>query len=135
MKTLLELATAPIVAWLGLLWLCSAYLQGGLDKLRDFSGAVAEMRSFGLSPPAPWAVCIITLELGAPLLVLSGWQRWAGALALGGFTLLANLMAARYWAVPPRERQRFRNAFFEHWGLVGGFVLVAWFDLGGAHVG
>lgn len=132
----LALITSPVVAWLGLLWLCSAYLQGGVEKLRDFAGAVAEMRSFGLSPPAPWAVLIIMLELVAPLLVLSGWHRWAGALALGGFTLLANLMMAlRYWSVPPRERQRYRNTLFEHWGLVGAFLLVAWFDLGGAHVG
>jgi uncharacterized membrane protein YphA (DoxX/SURF4 family) len=135
MKTLHEMLTAPVVAWLGLLWLCSAYLQGGFDKLRDFEGAVAEMRSFGLAPAAPWAVCIILLELAAPVLVLTGWYRWAGALALGGFTLLANLLAGRWWTVPPRERQRFRNAFFEHWGLVGAFLLVAWFDLGGAHVG
>jgi hypothetical protein len=21
------------------------------------------------------------------------------------------------------------NSFFEHWGLIGGFVLVAWYDL------
>jgi hypothetical protein len=25
------------------------------------------------------------------------------------------------------------NAFFEHWGLVGGFLLVAWHDLRERH--
>jgi hypothetical protein len=26
------------------------------------------------------------------------------------------------------------NSFFEHWGLAGGFLLVAWHDLGGRDV-
>jgi uncharacterized membrane protein YphA (DoxX/SURF4 family) len=135
MNALLAAITHPAVAWLALLLLCSAYLQGAFDKLRDFRAAVAEMRGFGLRPAAPWAVGVITLEFGASVLVLSGWQRWLGALALAGFTLLANLLADRFWAVPRRERQRVANAFFEHMGLAGAFVLVAWIDLKGLHVG
>ena len=132
------LFTQPWVAWLGLLFLCGAYLQGAFDKLRDFPGAVAEMRQFGLAPAAPFAAGTIALEFAASALVLSGHYRWLGALALAGFTalatLLANVVASRFWTLPRPQRTSAANGFFEHWGLVGGFLLVAWFDLKGLHV-
>lgn len=124
-------ATAPWVQSLALLCLCAAYLQGGVDKARNFSGAVAEMRHFGLAPAAPIAVGTIALQLGASALVVSGWYRWAGALALAGFTVMAAFLADSFWTQAQPERQRSANAFFEHWGLAGGMLLVAWHDLGG----
>ncbi len=124
-------ATEPWVQSLALLCLCAAYLQGGWDKARNFRGAVAEMRHFGLAPAAPIAVATIALQLGASALIVSGWYRWAGALALAGFTAIAAFLADRFWTLAPPERQRSANAFFEHWGLVGGMLLVAWHDLGG----
>ena len=39
-------------------------------------------------------------------------------------------MLAGFWNLPPgHERFMAANAFFEHLGLVGGFILVAWYDL------
>jgi uncharacterized membrane protein YphA (DoxX/SURF4 family) len=114
---------------LALLALCAAYLQGGLDKALDFPAAVAEMQHFGLVPAAPMALVTIVVELGASALILSGIHRWAGALVLAGFTLCATFVANRFWEVAPPERLMAANSFFEHIGLVGGFVLVAWFDL------
>jgi len=126
-----EWLTSPWVHWAALLCLCSAYLQGPFDKVRDFPGAIAEMQHFGLRPAAPFAVATIGFELLCCALILSGWHRWAGALGLAGFTVAANFMADRFWSLQPPERVRVANAFFEHWGLAGGFLLVAWFDLGG----
>ncbi|WP_110647523.1 DoxX family membrane protein [Salinicola peritrichatus] len=118
---------ARFVAYLGL---CAAYLQGGLVKLSDFPGAIGEMHHFGLSPAPLFAVLVITLELGASAMVLSGRLRWLGALGLAGFTLLATGLALRFWELPAgQERFMAANAFFEHLGLVGGFLLVAWLDL------
>ena len=115
--------------WIALLLLCAAYLQGGLVKLFDFSSAVAEMQHFGLSPAAPMAAATIALELGASAMILSGFWRWLGALALAAFTLAATFLANRFWAAPPDAQFMMANAFFEHLGLVGGFLLVAWHDL------
>ena len=115
--------------WIALLLLCAAYLQGGLVKLFAFSGAVAEMRHFGLSPAAPLAAATIALELGASAMILLGRWRWLGALALAAFTLAATFMANSFWNAPPEARFMMENAFFEHLGLVGGFLLVAWDDL------
>ena len=119
----------PALRWIALLLLCAAYLQGGFNKAVDFNAAIAEMNHFGLSPAAPLAVAVIVLELGASALILTGFLRWLGALALGGFTLLATFVALRFWEMPQPERFMAANSFFEHLGLVGGFLLVAWHDL------
>lgn len=117
------------VRWLALLALCGAYIQGGLVKLLDFAGAQAEMAHFGLHPTALMAGAVIVLELGASALILSGRLRWLGALALALFTAVAALMANRYWEAPADARFMAMNAFYEHLGLAGAFVLVAWHDL------
>ncbi len=114
------------IAYLGL---CAAYLQGGIVKLTDFPEAIAEMNHFGLTPAPLFAVLVIVLELGASLMILTGRLRWLGALGLAGFTLLATGIALRYWELPAgHERFMAANSFFEHLGLVGGFLLVAWLD-------
>lgn len=128
--------SAPVVPFsvirgLALLALCAAYLQGGVVKLFDFAGAIAEMQHFGLSPAAPMAAAVIVLELGASALILSGRFRWAGALALALFTFSANFMANAFWLASGPERAMLMNGFFEHIGLVGAFVYVAWYDLKG----
>ena len=116
--------------WLAYLGLCAAYLQGGFNKLTDFSGAVAEMNHFGLSPAPVLAALVIALELGASAMVLSGRLRWLGALLLAGFTAMATWVALRYWQLPVGpERFGAANSFYEHLGLIGGFLLVAWLDL------
>ncbi len=122
--------TTPVLRWVALLLLCAAYLQGGLQKAFDFPAAVAEMNHFGLSPAVPVAIAVIVLELGAAAMILTGRLRWLGALALAGFTLMATFVALRFWQMPVgQERFMAANSFFEHLGLVGGFLLVAWLDL------
>jgi len=117
------------IRWLALLGLCAAYLQGGLNKAIDLPGAIAEMAQFGIAPAAPAAIAVILLELGASVLILAGIWRWLGALALAGFTLMATALALRFWEMAPPDRFGAANAFFEHLGLAGGFLLVAWHDL------
>jgi uncharacterized membrane protein YphA (DoxX/SURF4 family) len=121
--------THPIIQFIALLGLCAAYLQGGIDKLLDFGAAVSEVQHFGLTPAVPVAIATIVTELVAPALILSGVYRWFGAFWLAGFTLVATLVANRFWALPMPERFMVENSFFEHLGLVGGFLLVAWHDL------
>jgi uncharacterized membrane protein YphA (DoxX/SURF4 family) len=126
---LAALLTAPAVRWIALLLLCGAYLQGGIDKALDFSSALDEMAHFGLAPAAPLAIATILLELGASALILSGFYRWLGALGLAAFTLAASFLANHFWTMSGPERFAMENAFFEHLGLVGAFLLVAWHDL------
>jgi uncharacterized membrane protein YphA (DoxX/SURF4 family) len=117
------------VYWTCLLLLCSAYLQGGLEKALDLPAATAEMRHFGIEPAGLLALLTIVGELGGAALVLSGKLRWAGAGYLALFTLLANFVANRFWELTGMERTMAENGFFEHLGLAGAFLLVAYLDL------
>jgi uncharacterized membrane protein YphA (DoxX/SURF4 family) len=121
---------APATRTIALLALCAAYIQGPLTKIFDFNGALAEMEHFGLYPTAFFAVAVIVFELAASAMVVCGFLRWAGALALSGFTLIATFIALRFWEMAPgMERMMATNAFFEHLGLAGAFVIVAAIDL------
>jgi uncharacterized membrane protein YphA (DoxX/SURF4 family) len=42
---------------------------------------------------------------------------------------MATFIANRYWEMAGAERFMAANSFFEHLGLIGGFVLIAWYDL------
>jgi uncharacterized membrane protein YphA (DoxX/SURF4 family) len=118
-----------LVRWIALLGLCAAYLQGSLTKLFDFNSAIGEMNHFGLSPAPLFAVLVIAFELVASAMILTGFWRWLGALGLAGFTVLATFVAQRFWEMPlGQDRMMATNAFFEHLGLTGGFLLVAWVD-------
>ncbi|PWC31196.1 DoxX family protein [Azospirillum sp. TSO35-2] len=113
-------------AWfLARLALVGAYLLGGLVKLGDWPGAVAEQAHFGLHPPALWAALTILVELLGALLILLDRAVWLGAGMLGVFTMLAAVIANGFWAMEGPERFMATNAFFEHLGLAGGFVLAA----------
>ncbi len=119
----------PQTAVLARLALVSAYLLGAVVKTVDFPGAVAEQAHFGMAPPAFWAVVTIAVEIVGPLLILTRRWLWLGAGMLGVFTLLAAIKANAFWAMPAgQDRFMAMNAFVEHIGLIGGFVLVALLD-------
>ena len=128
-KPILTRLATPSLRWICLLLICAAYLQGGINKLMDFQSAIGEMQHFGLSPPGPMAALVIAGELGASLMILSGFYRWLGAGYLAVFTLMATLLANRYWEIAGPERFMAANGFYEHLGLAGAFLLVAWHDL------
>ncbi|CAN7627050.1 DoxX family protein [Rhizobium sp. LjRoot98] len=129
-QRLAGIAAAPLTRTLALLALCAAYIQGPLTKLFDFQGAIGEMEHFGLHPAAFVGVSVIVFELTASAMIVSGFLRWLGALALAVFTLLATFIALRFWEMPSGvERMMATNAFFEHIGLAGAFVIVAIIDL------
>ncbi|MFS2151199.1 DoxX family protein [Rhizobium sp. Rhizsp42] len=129
-RLLADVASAPAVRTAALLALCAAYIQGPLTKIFDFGGAVAEMEHFGLSPAPVFAVVVIAFELTASAMMVSGKLRWMGALALAGFTILATFIALRFWELPAgMDRMMATNAFFEHLGLAGAFILVTIFDI------
>lgn len=132
-RVIYPFAAMPAVRFIALLALCAAYVQGGLEKLLDFDNAVAEAQHFGLPYAPVIAAATIVTELAGSALVLSGVHRWLGSLWLAAFTLIATFVANRFWEIAQPNRFMVENAFFEHLGLVGAFLLVAWYDLRQRH--
>jgi len=105
--------------------LTSAYFLGGVTKLANFKGAVAEQVRFGLRPGWLWAVLAIAVELLAPILLVSGRLVWLAAGALGVLTAISAWVADDFWNRQGPERLATMNTFFEHMGLIAGLALVA----------
>jgi len=124
-----RLMESPATRVIALTALCAAYLQGGLEKAADFGAAIEEARNFGLPFAAVAAAATIVTELAGSALIITGYYRWLGALWLAAFTLAATFVANRFWELAPPARFMVENSFFEHVGLIGGFLLVAWLDL------
>ena len=104
--------------------LASAYLIGGIQKLVDFPGAVAEQAHFGLQPAWLWAAAAVIVEIGGSVLVIFGRWLWLGAGGLGVLTAVAMLTANNFWAMAGHDRFMAVNTFFEHLGLIAGLILV-----------
>ncbi|MET3667236.1 DoxX family protein [Caulobacter sp. 1776] len=122
----LDLSPTAHIARLALV---SAYLLGAVVKVADFPGAVAEQAHFGMNPPAFWAALTIAVEVIGPVLILTRRWLWLGAGMLGVFTLLAAFRANAFWTMAAgHDRFVATNAFVEHIGLIGGFILVALLD-------
>ena len=118
---------AAILSWPWLLpisrvALVSAFVIGGIQKLVDFPGAVAEQAHFGLQPAWLWASAAILVELGGSALLIIGRWLWLGAGGLGVLTAIAMLAANDFWAQTGHDRFLAVNAFFEHLGLIAGLV-------------
>jgi uncharacterized membrane protein YphA (DoxX/SURF4 family) len=105
--------------------LTSAYLIGGMQKLIDFPAAVAEQAHFGLQPAWLWAGATIIVELVGSAVVIIGRWVWLGAGGLGVLTAVAMFAANNFWTMTGHEQFMALNGFFEHLGLIAGFVLVA----------
>jgi uncharacterized membrane protein YphA (DoxX/SURF4 family) len=121
---------AAILSWPALLpisriALVSAFLIGGINKLMDFPGAIAEQAQFGLQPARLWAAAAVVVELAGCLLIIFGQWVWLGAGGLGVLTAIAMFAANDFWAKTGRERLVALNDFFEHLGLIAGLVLVS----------
>lgn len=117
---------APAFQVLARVALTCAYWWGGIAKLLDYPGALAEARHFGLEPAGLVVVATIAVELGASILLIAGRFAWLAAGVLGVFTALATLIAHRFWTIDdPMERFHSLNTFLEHVGLIGGLALAA----------
>ena len=78
-----------------------------------------------MRPGALWAILTIAIQVVGSFIILSGRLIWLGAGMLGGFTVTTTVIAHRFWDLSGQSAFQARNEFFEHYGLVAGFVMVA----------
>ena len=100
------------------------FLAGGLAKIIDWQGGVAEMQQTGLEPAWAFNLAVVLVELGGSALIILDRKTWLGAGALGVFTLFATLMAHRFWELTGPARNMEMNTFLEHATICAAFIFV-----------
>lgn len=99
------------------------YWVAGLNRLVDFHGAMTATARIGLHPAWAFTTLVITIEIGAPLLVMSDRWAWLGAGVLAMFTILAALLAHRFWDGDRPHGGEEIAGFLQQVALAAAFIL------------
>jgi putative oxidoreductase len=111
---------------IGRVALGAIFLQSGFGKLTNLGGFTAGLEERGVPMASILGPVGAAVEFFAGLAVLIGAWTPLAAILLVGFTVVATLIAHRYWDVPDSERMMQRIQFMKNLSIVGGLlVLVA----------
>ena len=117
--------TSPTVESAARFALASPFVVSGIAKLLDFNGTSNEIAALGLRPPLFLAMLVILTQLAGSVLFLTRQYCWLGAGILSVFTIIATLLAHRFWAFSGIDFVRQMTTFFEHAAIVGGLAAAA----------
>ena len=108
---------AALADFVGRLLLSAIFLQSGIAKISGYAATQGYMQSQGV--PGQLLPLVIALEIGAPLLLIVGWQTRLAALALAGFSVAAGLLFHYAPADPMQMLMLMKNL-----AIAGGFLVV-----------
>ena len=129
MATVTERAAAPptegAALLLGRLALAAIFLWSGFGKLTNLGGFEDSLAHQGVPAPAVLGVVGACVEFFGGLAVAVGFRaRWA-ALLMAAFTVVATLIAHRFWEVQDAAARTGQAInFMKNVAIVGGFLLL-----------
>lgn len=119
-----------MMALVGRVLVAAIFAYFGYLKLTGFHGTVGYFAKLGFPLPEVSAVLAIVFELGGGVLLILGLKtRWV-AWALVVYTVVATLVAHRYWSSPPEQVFAQMSQFYKNLSLIGGLLLLAAFGPG-----
>jgi transmembrane protein len=93
--------------------------MSGLTKVADWSNTISTMTHFHLSPPEPYAIATILVELvGSAMLIVDSYE-WLGAIVLSSFTALTIPVAHDFWNQVGTDRTTSWEFAMEHMAVIG----------------
>jgi putative oxidoreductase len=105
--------------------LAALFIPGGLRKLMDLGTFTAMLQKQGV----PFADILAPIGAGVEFLggiaVLIGFQTSLAALLLIVFTIIATLIAHRFWEFEGTARQMQQGQFFKNLAIIGGFLALS----------
>ena len=120
----------PSLLLLARVFMASLFLVAGTRKLLTYAATVGYMAKLGFPAPGVAAGVAIVIELGASLMLLTGWRtRWA-AWILVVFVAVATAMAHRFWEFDAAQFGNQLNHFLKNIAIIGGLFFVATFGPG-----
>ncbi len=106
--------------------LASLFLLGGVNKAMSFEAVSTRMEAVGLLPSSILLPIVITLELGAGLLIATAGPFYRiAALILAGFTLTTNVYFHDFWTMQGDVRELELSLFFKNIAIAGALLFVA----------
>jgi len=116
---------------LGRILIAVIFIQSGLGKLMNLGGFAGMLSAAGVPMASVLAPIGAVVELAGGVMVLLGLGTRYGALALIAFTIVATLIAHRFWEYPPDQQQLQLVQFSKKVAIIGGILSV--FVTGGGH--
>jgi putative oxidoreductase len=120
----------PTLLLLARIFIAALFLVAGARKLLAYAATAGYFAKLGFPAPDAVAVLAIVIELGAGLMLATGWRtRWAAWL-LVVFVAVATAVAHRFWQVEPAQFANQLNHFLKNVAIIGGLFFVATFGPG-----
>ena len=116
-------------------WLLAAlFLVAGIRKAMAVAGTAGYFAKLGFPAAEAMAWLAIVIEIGGALMLIIGWKaRWAAVL-LAIFTVVATLMAHRFWQFDAAQYGNQLNHFLKNFAIVGGLAFIWAYGPGRASV-
>jgi len=118
----------------GRVMVSAIFLVFGIRKLIAVAGTAGYFAKLGFPMPEVMAWVAILIEVGGGALLLLGWQTRRIAWLLIAFTVIATLMAHRYWEFDAAQYANQMTHFFKNVAMVGGLLYIAAFGAGALSV-
>jgi len=119
-------AANDLALLVGRVAIAALFLPSGFSKLTHLQAFVYNVDGRGVPLPEVLAPLGAMVEFLGGLALLLGVQVRVGSVLLLVFTVLATLIAHRFWEYAPgAARQMQQSSFFKNVAIVGGFVFLA----------
>ncbi len=119
---------------LGRILMAVLFLVPGIRTLMAVSGTVGYFAKLGMPMPEVMVWVAIVIEIGGAAALILGWQTRRVAWLLIAFTVIATLMAHRYWEFDAAQYANQMTHFFKNVAMVGGLLYIAAFGAGALSV-
>ena len=121
----MQRTSSDLALLLARITLAALFIPGGLRKLMDLGAFTASLQKQGV----PFADVLAPIGAGVEFLggiaVLIGFQTGLAALLLIVFTIIATLIAHRFWEFQGAARQMQQTQFFKNLAIIGGFLALS----------
>ncbi|HYC46068.1 MAG TPA: DoxX family protein [Burkholderiales bacterium] len=113
-----------VLLLLGRVALGLIFVKSGLQKLMALGPFAASLASRGIPSSGTWALIGATVEFVGGVLIVTGFRARAGSLLILLFTVVATLIAHRFWEFAEAARRTQESQFFKNLSIIGGCLLL-----------
>ncbi|HEY0834692.1 MAG TPA: DoxX family protein [Azospirillum sp.] len=101
------------------------FVESGFGKLTDLAGFTAGLEGMGVPMPMVLGGIGAVVEFFGGLAIVLGAWTWLAAILVAGFTVVATLLAHRFWDVPAEQQRMQFIQFMKNLAIIGGLLALA----------